>query len=268
MTSVKIGRYELIGSIGRGGFGHVYKAKNLDGNLYALKIVNPDLIKNPAIINLFLNEAKILSRLDHKNICRFVEYFVHGPEYVIVMEYIDGVDLKELMQTQPGSLIPFEKAKVIACDCLGALQYAFDMGILHRDIKPSNIMIENRGRSVLMDFGTAVEFTDRIQIDTGRNISASYCAPERFKRPDKYDVRSEIYSLGMLFYELFTGRLPFSTESIPDITSWHLNEKALPADACNPYLSKEISWAINIALEKNPEERFNDFMEFKKALGF
>ncbi|NLD36863.1 MAG: serine/threonine protein kinase [Desulfatiglans sp.] len=268
MTRVKIGSYELLGSLGRGGFGNVYKAKNRDGNLYTLKILNPELTNQPEIITLFLNEAKILSRFDHKNICRLIEYFADGPEYVIVLEYIEGVDLKELMQIEPAGLIPFEQAKTIARECLDAFQYAYEMGILHRDIKPSNIMIERGGRSILMDFGTAVEFTDKTQHGMGRNISASYCAPERFKRPDTYDVRSDIYSLGMVFYEIFTGRLPFNMDSIPEIASWHLNETALPADGCNPSLSKEIAGAIKTALEKMPEKRFNDFMEFKKALGF
>jgi serine/threonine protein kinase len=265
---VKIGKYELLGSLGRGGFGNVYKAKTGEGTLFALKVLNPFLIGNPEIVNLFLNEAAILSRLDHKNICKIIEYFTHGPEYVIVLEYLDGVDLKELMQMHPGNRLPYEKAKELAAECLVAFQYAYEQGILHRDIKPSNIMIDKSGKGIIMDFGTAVEFTEKIKYDTGRNISASYCAPERFKRPDKYDIRSDIYSLGMVFYELFTGRLPFNLDSIPEITSWHLNETALPADACNPSLSKEISRAIKIALEKNPEERFNDFMEFKKALDF
>jgi eukaryotic-like serine/threonine-protein kinase len=269
MNKVKIGRYELTGSIGRGGFGNVYKAKTHDGHhYYALKILNPILINNPEIVKLFLNEAAILSALDHKNICRFIEYFSDGPDYVIVLEYIDGVDLKELMQTQPGNLIPFEQAKVIASECLDAFQYAYEKGVLHRDIKPSNIMIDRSGKSIIMDFGTAVEFTGKTHHGTGRLISASYCAPERFEQTDKYDIRSDIYSLGMVFYELFTGKLPFSTGSIPKIRSWHLNEIPLPADTHNPSLSPTISGAIKTALEKAPEKRFTDFMEFKKALGF
>jgi eukaryotic-like serine/threonine-protein kinase len=268
MNKVKIGKYKLTGSLGRGGFGNVYKAKTHDGRIYALKILNPLLINNPDIVRLFLNEAAILSKLDHKNICKFIEYFTHGPEYVIVMEYIDGVDLKELMQMHPGNLILFDQAKVIASECLCAFQYAYEMGILHRDIKPSNILIDRNGRTLLMDFGTAVEFTEKIAYESGRNISASYCAPERFKKPDRYDVRSEIYSLAMVFYELFTGRLPFSSDNIPEITAWHLNEIPLPADTHNPSLSSGITGAIKTALEKAPEKRFIDFVEFKKALGF
>jgi serine/threonine-protein kinase len=268
MNRVKIGRYELIGSLGRGGFGNVYKAKTRDGELYALKVLNPELINNIEIVSLFLNEATILSRLDHKNICKFIEYFADGPEYIIVLEFIEGVDLKELMRMHPLNRIPFKKAMYIAAECLDAFQYAYEMGILHRDIKPSNIMIENSGRSVLMDFGTAVEFYNKTQRDIEKNISASYCAPERFKGANRYDIRSDIYSLGMVFYELFTGRLPFNTDSIPEIILWHHNETALPADACNPSLTREISGAIRIALEKRPEGRFNDFTSFKKALGF
>jgi serine/threonine protein kinase len=265
---VKIGKYELLGSLGRGGFGTVYKAKTGEGQIYALKVLNPFLIDNSEIVTLFLNEAAILSRLDHKNICKLIEYFAHGPEYVIVLEYIEGIDLKELMQMHPGNLLPYEQAKNIATECLVAFQYAYEMGILHRDIKPSNIMIDKAGKSILMDFGTAVEFTEKIEYESGRNISASYCAPERFKRHDKYDIRSDIYSLGMVFYELFTGRLPFNIDSIPKITSWHINEIPLPADTYNPALPLAITGAIKTALEKAPEKRFNDFMEFKKALGF
>jgi serine/threonine-protein kinase len=268
MNRIRIGRYEIIGSLGRGGFGSVYKAKNRDGALFALKILNPALINNQEIVSLFLNESEMLSRLDHKNICRFIEYFSDGPEYVIVLEFIEGVDLKELMQIQPGSLIPFEQAKTIACECIDAFQYAYEKGILHRDIKPSNIMIEKSGRSVLMDFGTAVEFTEKREHISSRNISASYCAPERFKMPGIYDVRTEIYSLGMVFFELFTGMLPFKADSIPEITSWHLNEIPVLADTVNPSLSPAITRAIKIALEKRPEGRFNDFNAFKKALGF
>jgi eukaryotic-like serine/threonine-protein kinase len=268
MNKIKIGRYDLTGSLGRGGFGSVYKAKTGDENIYALKILNTLLVNNPDIVTLFLNEAAILSKLDHTNICKFIEYFPHGPEYVIVMEYIDGMDLKELMQLHPSNLIPFERARVIASECLGAFQYAYEKGILHRDIKPSNIMIDSTGRSILMDFGTAVEFTGKITPDTGKNISASYCAPERFKGQDKYDIRSDIYSLGMVLYELFTGRLPFDRDSIPEIQSWHLKEIPPPADSYNTSLPSAITGAIKIALEKAPEKRFNDFMEFKKALGF
>ncbi len=268
MNKVLIGKYELTGSLGRGGFGNVYKAKTYDGHIYALKILNPVLINNPEIINLFLNEAAILSRLDHKNICRFIEYFSDGPVYVIVLEYIDGVDLKELMQIESGSLIPFEQSKAIACECFDAFQYAYEKGILHRDIKPSNIMIDRNGRTILMDFGTAVEFTDKIEYAEGSRISAAYCPPERFNRSGKYDIRSDIYSLGMLFYELFTGRLPFNTDSIPEITAWHQHEIPVPADTFNPSLSPLISRAIKRALEKKPDKRFKDFFTFKKAMGF
>lgn len=268
MNKVKIGKYEILGSLGRGGFGNVYKAKTHNGQVVALKILNPLLVGNPDIVNLFLNEAAILSRLDHKNICHLIEYFADGAEYVIVMEYIDGIDLKELMQMHPFNLLPFEQSKDIACDCINAFQYACEQGILHRDIKPSNIMIESSGRGILMDFGTAVEFNDKPKYDDGRIISASYCAPERFKPSDKYDIRSDIYSLGMVFYELFTGRLPFTTDSIPEITSWHLNEIPLPADTFNPSISPVITGAIKIALEKEPEKRFPDFISFKRALGF
>ncbi|NLA76141.1 MAG: serine/threonine protein kinase [Deltaproteobacteria bacterium] len=265
MNQAAIKNYELTGSLGRGGFSSVFKARSTEGQVYALKVLNKSLTNNPQLVKLFLNEAAILSRLEHKNICRLIECFSNGPEHVIVLEFIEGADLRELMQAQ--SPVPFKQAKDIACDCLAALQYAYEKGILHRDIKPSNIMIDRAGRTVLMDFGTSVAFSEIIPNNTGRIISAAYCAPERFNGPDRHDIRSDIYSLGMVFYELFTGRLPFNREDIPDITAWHLKEVPLPADACNPSLSPEISGAIKTALEKRPEDRFTDFNAFKTALG-
>ena len=266
MQENKIGDYELLGSLGRGGFGNVYKAKTIDGDIVALKRLNPHLLDNPDIVRRFLNEANILSKLKHSNICRLIEFFPDGPDYTIVLEHIDGMDLKKMMQKHPDNMIPFERAIKIAGECISAFQYAYENGILHRDIKPSNIMIAKNGQSKITDFGTAVTEWEEAALDANGMMSASYSAPERFSTEKNIDVRSDIYSLGIVFYELFTGKLPFDAIDVSEIISWHVNNTPLPADFYNPCLPPEITCAIKTSLEKKPENRFKDFSELKKAM--
>jgi len=266
MNKNKIGKYEVLGTLGMGGYGNVYKAVSSDGNIVALKTVNPHLSDNSEIKNKFFNEAKILSKLNHPNIGKLIDFFMDDTDCVIVMEYIDGTDLKELMIQEPDNLLPLKQAIKIAGQCLSAFQYAYDMGVLHRDIKPSNIMIDKSGRSIITDFGTAVFIDDASDDNAARMLSTAYSAPERFSRAEKGDIRSEIYSMGMVFYELFTGRKPFNFTSRAEIESWHLNEVPVPVNRLNSSLSSKITAAVKTALEKKPENRFKDFLEFKNAM--
>lgn len=263
MVKEKIGNYELVGSLGRGSFGSVYKAVTNDGDLVAVKILNPQLLYNRKAVDDFFNEARILSKLDHPNICKFIDFFPYGPDYTIVMEYVDGADLKELMSLESNYPLPFEKASRIAGQCLTAFQYAYEKGILHMDIKPSNIIIDKNGNSIILDFGIATISGDA---KASRVQSVSYSSPERFNREGSADIRSDIYSLGMVFYELFTGRRPFDANNTLQIQSWHQHEIPASPDIYNPALSPNIAAAIKTALEKEPVNRFHDFLEFKEAM--
>ena len=268
MKRNKIGKYELLGSIGRGGFGNVYKATTEGGALFAIKVLNHYLKDHPIIVQRFFHEANMLATLNHKNICRLVDFFPDGPDYAIVLDYIDGVDLKAFMHMQPDTLIPFDQAVKIATECISAFQYAYEKGIIHRDIKPSNIMIDHMGKSIITDFGIAVSVSDEAGYDVNGMISAAYSAPERFREDIGVDdIRSDIYSLGIVFYELFTGRLPFDLNSRPEIKTWHQRGTALPADIYIPSLPASITASIKTAIEKKPEKRFKDFLAFKRALG-
>lgn len=266
MKRDRIGKYELLGSLGRGSFANVYKAKNNDGAIVALKILNGYLLDHPDIIQRFIHEADMLSKLYHPGICRLRDFFYDGTDYAIVLDYIDGEDLKEFMHRYPDNLVPFEHAVKIAGECLSALQYAHEKRVLHRDIKPSNIMIDTNGKSIITDFGTAVSLEEKINSDDNRIMSVSYSAPERIIRENKADVRSDIYSLGMVFYQLFTGGLPFDTNSVPEIKSWHIHNTPLPPDVHIPSLPTKITHAIKKSLEKKPENRFHDFPAFKSAM--
>ncbi|MGD9160568.1 MAG: serine/threonine-protein kinase [Desulfobacteraceae bacterium] len=263
----KTDKYELLGSLGVGGFGNVYKAVSNDGDIVALKTLNPYLPDDPKIVNKFFHEAKILSKLNHPNICKLIDFFADGPDYTIVMEYIDGTDLKELMLQESDNRLPSKLAVNIAEQCLAAFQYAFEMGVLHRDIKPSNIMIDKKGKSIITDFGISAVIDDTSYDKADGILSPAYSPPERFGQAENADIRSDIYSMGMVFYELFTGRKPFETTDRSEIESWHRNKIPEPVNRINPSLSPKITGAIKTALEKKQENRFKDFLEFKNAMG-
>lgn len=267
MADEVIGDYTLVSSLGKGGFGSVWKAKAPNGNTVALKVLNPQVLENQKVVKKFFHEAMILAKLDHPNICRLVEFFPDGQNYAIVMEFVPGTELKDLMQEQENGLLPFNQAFRIAKQSLEAFQYAHENGILHRDIKPANIMIDRQGNCKIMDFGIA-KIAGAATHDTAASmLSVHYTPPERFDPSKTVDARSDIYALGLVFYEMFAGRRPFDADETSQIMFWHLNEIPEPPAVYVAGLPNDVSEAITIALEKDPDDRFSDFREFSEALG-
>jgi formylglycine-generating enzyme required for sulfatase activity len=232
-----------------------------------LKVLNPQVLDNQKVVKKFFHEAMILAKLDHPNICRLIEFFPDGQNYAIVMEYVEGTELKELLQQQPNGLLPFDRAFKIAKQSLSAFQYANENGILHRDIKPANIMISKEGNIKIMDFGIAKVAGAATHDTAASMLSIHYTPPERFDPSRVVDTRSDIYSLGLVFYELFAGKRPFDVDETSQIMFWHLNEIPEPPETFVSGLPKEVSLAIEKALEKDPDDRFQDFKEFDDALG-
>jgi len=267
MVEERIGDYEILSSLGRGGFGSVYKARSSNGSLVALKVLNPQVLDNQKVVKKFFHEAMILAKLDHPNICRLIEFFPDGQNYAIVMEYVEGTELKELLQQQPDGILPFDKAFRIAKQSLAAFQYAHENGILHRDIKPANIMINKEGNIKIMDFGIAKVAGAATHDTAASMLSIHYTPPERFDPSRVVDTRSDIYALGLVFYELFAGRRPFDVDETSQIMFWHLNEIPEPPEAFVGGLPQDVSLAIQKALEKDPDDRFQDFKEFSDAMG-
>jgi len=261
----QIGDYEIIKSLGRGGFGSVWKAKSSTGNIVALKILNPQVLDNARVVKKFFHEAMILAKLDHPNICKLMEFFPDGNNYAIVMEYVEGVELKKLLKNQEGQL-PLDQANKIAGQALLAFQYAHENGILHRDIKPANIMINNAGDSKIMDFGIAKISTTATHDTAAKMLSVHYVPPERFDQKKVIDARSDIYSLALVFYEIYAGRRAFMVEETSQIMFCHLNEIPDPPEKYRPDMPHEISQAISKALEKDPDDRFKDFKQFQQAM--
>jgi hypothetical protein len=264
--SVKIGDYTVSTLLGRGGFGSVWKGVSPEGVPVAVKVLNPEVIDNERAVRKFFHEAIILSKMDHPNICRFIDFFPHEGNYAIVMDFIQGVELKSMLAEREGPL-PLDQSRQIAAQALDAFHYAHMKDILHRDIKPENISVDEEGTAKVMDFGIAKLSTSESQQTSLFMVSPRYTAPERFDagNTDAVDHRSDIYSLGLVFYQMFTGMHPFQTDNPTEMIVAQMNTVPDPPDAI-AQVPGQISDAIMRAVEKNPADRFDDFGAFKMAL--
>jgi serine/threonine protein kinase len=265
MVNEQIGAYRIVRSLGRGSYGSVWAAEAEDGSQVAMKILNSQVLENEKVVRKFFHEAMILAKLDHPNICKLLDFFPDGDNYAIVMEYVDGVELKKLLAQHQGPL-PFDQAYKLARQTLKAFQYAHENGILHRDIKPGNIMIDQNGDARIMDFGIASMSKIASQDTAASQLSVSYVPPERLDRHMQIDARSDIYSLALVFYEMFTGRRAFDANDASALKACHRSEIPAPPETLTSNLPHKISQAISKALEKNPESRFQDFETFGQAL--
>ncbi|RYD27382.1 MAG: serine/threonine protein kinase, partial [Verrucomicrobiaceae bacterium] len=237
-------QFEVLECIGRGGMGVVYKVRQpqLD-RLLALKILLPGCEKDPAFAERFSREARALAKLGHPNIVAVHDFGETNGFFWLTMEYVDGVNLRQAMQAS--RFTPAQALAVIP-DLCTALQYAHDQGILHRDIKPENILLDSRDRVKIADFGIArivsEDRDDFLLTRTGSVLgSAAYIAPEQIERPHEVDHRADLYSLGVVFYEMLTGELPLGRFPAP-------SEKSASA----PQLD-EVVFRI---LEKEREKRY------------
>ena len=265
MEGKKVGDYDILSKLGTGGFGTVWKAKAHDGTPVAMKILNPQALDNERVVKKFFHEAMILAKLDHKNITRLMEFFPDGSNYAIAMEYVEGITLKDFIKENKRK-VPYEQALNVAAQTLRAFQYANENGIIHRDIKPGNIMIDKNNTVKIMDFGIARISTTASHETASQMLSIQYAAPERFQKGAEIDSRSDIYSLGIVFYELFTGIQPFTGDETFKIIYGHINEAPEPPTKHSDTISEEVNQAILKALEKKPEDRFQTCREFSEAI--
>jgi serine/threonine protein kinase len=210
---------EILELIGAGGMGAVYKVRQpqLDRTV-ALKILSHELARDPSFVERFNREAKVLARLSHPNIVAVFDFGTAGPYCYLLMEYVDGVNLRQAMRT--GGFKPAEALGLVQEMC-SALQFAHEEGILHRDIKPENILIDSKGRVKIADFGIAKMVGENHRHDVTLTIQGSvlgsphYMAPEQIETPGDVDQRADIYSLGVVLYEMLTGELPIGRFALP-----------------------------------------------------
>jgi tRNA A-37 threonylcarbamoyl transferase component Bud32 len=206
---------EILELLGQGGMGMVFKARQprLD-RLVALKILPPHLAAQPGFAERFTREARALARLNHPHIVTVYDFGGSGGFYYLLMEYVEGVNLRKAMQAG----IKPEQAMLLVPKICEALQFAHDHGVLHRDIKPENILLDRKGRPKLADFGIAKLADDQssgLTVSGAQLGTAAYMAPEQVEKPASVDHRADIYSLGVVFYEMLTGELPLGRFAAP-----------------------------------------------------
>jgi tRNA A-37 threonylcarbamoyl transferase component Bud32 len=246
---------EIMEVAGHGGMGTIYKARQpqLD-RVVALKILSPELGRDPAFAQHFSREAQALAKLNHSSIVRIFDFGLAGGFYYFLMEYVDGVTLRTLIDQKR---LQVEEAQRIVIEICHALQYAHDEGIVHRDIKPSNIMLDKKGRVKIADFGLArlMEKNTKDSSVGGPSTmfmgTPQYMAPEQADHPWKVDRRADLYALGVVLYEMLTGELPLGKFEPP-------SHKA----GVDPRLDD----IVMQALEKAPRRRYQDANAFRTAL--
>jgi predicted Ser/Thr protein kinase len=245
---------EILELLGRGGMGSVYKArqKNLD-RLVALKVIPPDAASDPAFAERFAREGRAMAKMNHPNIVTVHNFGNDDNFYWLLMEYVDGVNLRHTLRA--GRLAPQEALAIVPQIC-DALQYAHDQGVVHRDIKPENVLLDRSGRIKIADFGLAKllgKGVDDFTLTRTQQVMGTprYMAPEQIERPSAVDHRADIYSLGVVLYEMLTGELPLGRFEPPS------HKVAIDV---------RIDQVVLRALEKAPERRYQRASEVKTEL--
>jgi serine/threonine-protein kinase len=249
--SVLAERYRIIGLLGRGGMGEVYRADDLKlGQPVALKFLPRMLTNDPAHLERFYAEVRIARQVSHPNVCRVYDVGEMEGQHYLSMEYVDGEDLASLLR-RIGRLPP-DKALDIAREICAGLSSAHDKGVLHRDLKPANIMVDGRGRAKITDFGLAVVAGEVTEGEISG--TPAYMAPEQLSGKGA-SIRTDIYSLGLVLYELYTGRKAFEGASFQELKRKHSEEAPASPSTVSPGFDPVVERVILRCLEKDPGRR-------------
>ncbi|MFL5796654.1 MAG: protein kinase domain-containing protein [Actinomycetota bacterium] len=262
---VLAGRYRIEGEVGHGGMARVYRATDtVLGRTVAVKVLDAGHASDPAFVDRFRREARAAARLNHPNVVSVYDSGSDGPVHFIVMEFVEGRTLAEVM-AQEGPLAP-ERAAEIARSVAEALSIAHGEGLVHRDVKPGNVMITPRGQVKVMDFGIARVTTAHTITQTSTVFgTASYLAPEQAQGL-QVDGRADVYALGVVLYEMLAGRVPFVADSAVAVASKHVMEQPDPPSRWRRGAPPALEAIAMRALAKDPADRFQGAAEMAGAL--
>lgn len=258
-------RYELLEFVGKGGMALVYSAKDhRTGHTVAVKILRPEFNQDKEFLDRFEREATTASRMNHHNIVNLLDVGQDGNIYYLVMEYVQGRTLKDVIRHK-GALPPAVAAQ-IGIRILSALQHAHKNGIIHRDIKPQNILVHADGHIKVADFGIArVAGSNTITTEDSVMGSVHYFSPEQAKG-ENVTFSSDLYSVGVSLYEMMTGLPPFEGETPVAVALQHISGKARPMSELNPAVPPALERVVEKAMEKRPEKRYQSAVEMAQDL--
>lgn len=260
------GRYSIESLVGVGGMANVYRGTDLKtGNQIAVKVLKDEFLDNEELVRRFKNESKAISILSHPNIVKVYDVSVTDKLQYIVMEYVDGITLKEYLK-QRGGALTWKETVHFATQILSALQHAHSKGIIHRDVKPQNIMLLADGSIKMMDFGIARFSRAQSQTVSDKAIgSVHYISPEQAKG-ERTDARTDIYSVGVMLYEMLSGRLPFDGDGAVSIAIMQISEKPKPLAEIAPQTPAGLRQITEKAMEKDPDKRYQSAQEMLAAI--
>ena len=260
------GRYSIESLVGVGGMANVYRGTDVKtGNQIAVKVLKDEFLDNEELVRRFKNESKAISILSHPNIVKVYDVSVNDKLQYIVMEYVDGITLKEYLK-QRGGALTWKETVHFATQVLSALQHAHSKGIIHRDVKPQNIMLLADGSIKMMDFGIARFSRAQSQTVSDKAIgSVHYISPEQAKG-ERTDARTDIYSVGVMLYEMLSGRLPFDGDGAVSIAIMQISEKPKPLAEIAPKTPAGLRQITEKAMEKDPDKRYQSAQEMLAAI--
>jgi serine/threonine protein kinase len=257
-------RYDVLGEAGHGSMGSVYKARDREtGEVVAIKLLKPEIASDQKMVERFKNELLFARKITHKNVCRVYDFNRAGSIAYTSMEYVEGESLRSVLNRFGG--LPQRKAIYVALQICSGLKEAHAQGIVHRDLKPENVMVDPQGNVKIMDFGIARS------MEAGTNLTGSMVGTPAYMAPEQVsgkpvDFRTDIYALGLMLYEMFTGSQAFRADTAMAVALKQIQESPAPPHTLDPGVPVQIERAILKCLEKDPAKRFQSMAELERTL--